>query len=137
MLWLNKDMGNIMSKRNPRIYIAGPMTGLPNNNWSAFFDKEKELIAAGWDVINPAQMDKDVGLRPDDMGEYSYQECASRDIEVLQTCDAIYMMANWQFSKGACWERALAKHWGIARYYEVPRADHETTKLKSLATDVL
>ena len=80
-------------------------------------------------------MDKDVGLRPNDMGEYSYQECASRDIEVLQTCDAIYMMSNWQFSKGACWERALAKHWGIARYYEVPRADHETTKLKSLATD--
>lgn len=109
----------------PKIYIAGKMTGLPGNNWEAFFNKEKVLASAGWDPINPARMDKEVGMEPENMGEYSYEECAGRDIEVLRTCQAIYMMEGWQFSKGACWERALAKYWGIKRYYEIPRADHE------------
>ena len=46
----------------------------------------------------------------------------------LYNCDAIYLMAGFQFSKGACWERALAKHWGLIRYYEIPRHDHELEK---------
>lgn len=108
----------------PRIYVAGPMTGLPNNNWEAFFHKEDMLLKEGWDVVNPARMDKDAGLDPHNMNDYSYESCASRDIEALKSCQAIYMMDGWQHSKGACWERALAKHWGITRYYEVPRADH-------------
>ena len=112
---------------NLKIYIAGPMSGHLNGNFDAFFAKEKQLVAAGWDVINPAQMDVDNGVDPNDLGEYDYEDCARRDIEVLVTCDAIYMLAGFQFSKGACWERALAKHLGIKRYYEVPRADHEFT----------
>jgi len=30
-----------------RIYIAGPMSGLPNLNWSAFDRKDVELTNAG------------------------------------------------------------------------------------------
>lgn len=104
------------------------MSGHPNGNFEAFFAKEKQLVSAGWDVINPAQMDIDNGLDPNDLGEYDYEDCARRDIEVLTKCDAIYMLAGFQFSKGACWERALAKHLGIKRYYEVPRADHENNR---------
>lgn len=115
----------------PIIYIAGPMSGLPNNNWEVFFNKEQQLIKAGWHVINPARMDKDAGILPEAMGEYSYEDCARRDIQVLKTCNAIYMLSGWQHSKGACWERALAYSWGISRYYEVPRADKEMLKISS------
>ena len=114
---------NFMKK--PKIYIAGPMTGFSNNNWDAFFSKETQLLAAGWDVVNPARLDMNAGLKPENQGEWEYQDCARRDIQVLATCDAIYMLAGFQFSKGACWERALAKFWNIRRYYEVPRVDHE------------
>jgi hypothetical protein len=110
---------------NKKIYIAGPMTGHPNNNWDAFFQKEKDLQSEGWITVNPARMDKELGLEPGVMGAYSYEECASRDIVALYQCNAIYMLANWQTSKGACWERALAKFWNITRYYEIPRASHE------------
>lgn len=113
------------TNQKPRIYIAGPMSGFPDGNFPAFDAKEKQLKNAGWEVINPAQMDRECGVHPSNMGEYDYEDCASRDIAVLHTCNAIYMMAGWQYSKGACWERALAKHWGLKRYYEVPRADHE------------
>ena len=108
-----------------KIYVAGPMSGLPNLNWEAFDIKEKQLRADGWDVVNPAAMDRDAGYVPDQLGEYDYEEAASRDVEALRSCDAIYLMSGFQFSKGACWERALAKHWGLKRYYEIPREDHE------------
>lgn len=110
-----------------RIYIAGPMSGYLDGNFPSFFTKEKQLIAEGWDVVNPAQMDVDRGIDPNQLGEYDYEDCASRDIEALHTCDAIYMLSGFQYSKGACWERALAKYWNLKRYYEVPRADHERT----------
>lgn len=109
----------------PKIYIAGRMTGMPGNNWDTFFLKEEMLKNSGWDVVNPARMDKESGVDPSSMNEYSYESCAGRDIAMLRTCNAIYMMDGWQFSKGACWERALAKYWSIKRFYETPRADHE------------
>lgn len=108
-----------------KIYIAGPMSGMLDNNWQAFFDKEKQLRAEGWDVINPAKLDKDAGIKPNEtVDEYNYESCASRDIEALAGCNGIYMLSGWQHSKGACWERALAKYWDIPRYYEIPRLDH-------------
>lgn len=117
-----------VDSKKPKIYIAGPMTGIPNGNWFAFNAKEIQLVSEGWEVVNPARMDAESGIDPDSMGEYDYEDCARRDIEVLVECDAIYMLSGFQFSKGACWERALAKHLGLKRYYEVPRADHEFNK---------
>lgn len=114
-----------MNSQKIKIYIAGPMTGHPNLNWDAFDEKEKQLVAAGFDVVNPARMDREIGLDPENIGEYEYEEAAGRDIQALKSCHAIYLMAGFQHSKGACWERALAKKWNLKRYYEVPRHDHE------------
>lgn len=108
----------------PRIYIAGPMSGHENLNWPAFFKKEKELAEEGWIVVNPARLDQESGIDPaQPLGDYDYEDCARRDIDALFQCDAIYLMWGWQFSKGACWERALAKKQGIRRFYEVPRLE--------------
>ncbi len=107
------------------IYIAGPMSGHENLNHPAFFEAEKWLQAHGWNTINPAAMDIEVGIDPSqEMGEYDYEDAASRDIDALEKCDAIYLMAGWQFSKGACWERALARRQDLKRYYQIPREDH-------------
>lgn len=114
-----------MKSNPPKIYIAGPMSGFPNGNFDAFLEKENQLLKEGWTVINPAKMDIELGIDPNKMEAYQYEDCARRDIEVLFQCDAIYMLAGFQYSKGACWERALAKHLGLKRYYEVPRVDHE------------
>jgi len=101
------------------------MSGFPNLNWEAFDNKQKQLESDGWNVVNPAAMDRDAGIDPNKVGVYDYEEAASRDIEALRTCNAIYLMSGFQFSKGACWERALARYWGLKRYYEIPREDHE------------
>ena len=116
--------------KSMKIYIAGPMSGYPGLNWEAFDRKERELTAAGWECVNPATLDREIGVDPDNVGEYDYEDAARRDIVALQSCDAIYLMSGFQFSKGACWERALAKHWGLKRYYEIPREDHEREHLR-------
>ena len=40
------------------------------------------------------------------------------DIEILHRCDAIYMLKNWQNSKGAMKELELAKELGLEIYFE-------------------
>ena len=40
-----------MSKK---LYIAGPMSGLPDYNYPAFHAAESELRAAGYETLNPA-----------------------------------------------------------------------------------
>lgn len=109
-----------------KIYLAGKMSGVASLNWPAFDEKAAELRHEGWDVVNPAELDRNAGIDPNrQLGEYDYTECALRDVEALLDCDAIYLMAGWQHSRGASWERALAKHHNIRRFYEIPRkADH-------------
>ena len=41
-----------MSKK---IYLSGPMTGLPEWGFPAFYAAEAKWIAAGWAVMNPAR----------------------------------------------------------------------------------
>jgi nucleoside 2-deoxyribosyltransferase len=108
-----------------KIYIAGPMSGHDQLNHNEFFRIERLLKSHGWNPINPASLDLAAGINPNvPMNEYDYAAAARRDIEALKTCDAIYLMAGWQYSKGACWERAIAVDLGIPCYYEIPREDH-------------
>ena len=37
-----------------RIYVAGPMSGLPAFNFPAFHEAAADLRACGFDVVNPA-----------------------------------------------------------------------------------
>lgn len=107
-----------------KIYLAGPMTGKPGLNWDAFFLTEGYLEDQGWVVVNPARLDAEQGIDPDRaMSEYDYTACAYRDMIALLDCNAIYLMVDWQHSKGACWERALAKHNKIRRFYAIPRPE--------------
>ena len=48
-----------MSKREPTIYIAGPMRGVEEYNYPAFDRQAAALEKQGWQVINPAEMDRD------------------------------------------------------------------------------
>ena len=42
-----------------KIYIAGPMTGLPELNFPAFHAEAARLRAFGYEVINPAEINPD------------------------------------------------------------------------------
>ena len=88
-----------------RIYIAGPMSGLPDLNYPAFNAKAAELRAQGHHVENPAE-----NPAPACGSWQGYMRMA---IKQLATCDTVQLLTGWGKSKGACIERNLAKALGL------------------------
>lgn len=90
------------------------MRGYPSFNFPAFDAAAKDLISRGWRVINPAQMDRDIGFEPDAHPSAITQEflegCVKRDCNALLRVDALFLLPGWEMSTGATAEKALA-HW--------------------------
>ena len=90
-----------------RIYVAGPMTGLPEFNFPAFHAAAARLREAGWEsVVNPAG---NFGGRTD-MPRASYLRA---DVALLVTCDAIALLPGWEESPGATLEVIIAAELGL------------------------
>jgi len=104
-----------MATKTPRlIYIAGPMRGLPENNFSAFNEAANYLAAEGWEVINPASLSLEVGgpemlaARPALLDTLMEAERA-----LVRHCAAIYLLPGWEKSEGARAELAVALRAGL------------------------
>jgi len=89
-----------------RIYIAGPMTGLPEHNFPAFHAAAKRLREAGWEAVNPAE---NFGGRRD-MSRDTYLRA---DITLLATCEAMALLPGWEGSRGAMLEYLIAWELGL------------------------
>ncbi len=89
-----------------RIYISGPMTGIPSLNFPAFKAEEQRLAALGYEVINPA----DLNLDSDDK---TWHECMRTDLKALLDCDTIALLDGWQHSSGTHLEMHLAHRVGM------------------------
>lgn len=89
-----------------RIYIAGPMAGMPEHNYPTFRAAAERFREAGWDVVNPAE---NFGGRTD-LPRSSYLRA---DVALLAQCDAIALLPGWQSSRGAKIEYCLARELGL------------------------
>lgn len=107
------------------IYIAGPMRGIKYFNFPAFDQAERLLTGAGYRVVNPANLDRQLGFDetsyPDDYDwqdlskiGFSLPDAVIRDAEAITQCDGIYLLAGWENSKGAKAERAIAEWLGLS-----------------------
>ena len=94
-----------------RIYISGPISGHDINERRAEFQRaEYEMICRGVDPVNPMKN----GLP----AEATTHEHMKRDIELLMTCDLIYMMRHWTHSKGCKVEFDVATAIGLPVLFE-------------------
>ncbi|MBX8528501.1 DUF4406 domain-containing protein [Pseudomonas cichorii] len=75
-----------------KIYLSGPMTGLPDLNFPAFNAESARLRGLGFDVANPAE------LNPEGA---SWGDCMRKDIVALMSCDTVATLPGWEHSKGA------------------------------------
>lgn len=83
-----------------RLYLCGPITGLPNWNRDAFNDAESALRGAGFDVFNPVKN----GLPVD----APWEQHMKLDLAQMMQCDALAVLPGAQYSKGAKIEIDLA-----------------------------
>ena len=91
-----------------RVYISGKIAGLPAEAARRKFRRTaRELEAWGCVAVNPFEN----GLPAD----ASWEEHMAADLVMLAECDAIYMLEDWEESKGARLERCFAERLGIAQ----------------------
>lgn len=90
-----------------RVYIAGPMTGLPDFNYPAFHAAEAYVRAnTEWQVENPA---RHFGGRQD----LPYEQYMREAVRSLTYCDAIMLLSGWEASPGARFELTVARKLGL------------------------
>ena len=100
--------------RKKRIYIAGPMRGIEDNNYSAFiyafdeFMKYPELRDA-WEVVNPVEIGEGFGSA----GELAddpklLKRLMELELAAVKSCDAILLLRGWEKSEGARGELRVA-----------------------------
>lgn len=94
-----------------RLYVAGPMTGLPDNNYPAFNQAANKLRVHGYKVENPADneasLQKILHHHP-----IEYTDYLRAGLTQLLHCDGVAVLEDWWLSGGARWEVQTA---GILR----------------------
>jgi hypothetical protein len=104
-----------------RIYLAGPMRGHPEYNFPAFHAAAKVLRERGHTVFNPAEKgcESEVTKGGDEMNTLSFRrKVFGMDTDYICRCaDAVAMLPNWEQSRGAVAEKALADALGIRVLY--------------------
>lgn len=78
-----------------RIYLAGPMTGLPEYNHPAFNAEAARLRALGYHVENPAE-------NPE---QSSWEDYLRQAIRQMLTCDMVALLPGWEGSPGNGYSR--------------------------------
>lgn len=77
-----------------KIYISGAITGT-DDYMERFAKAEKELTEQGYSVVNPAKVNAQL---PENT---TYEEYMKMCFCMLDMCDSIYMLNNWDKSCGA------------------------------------
>lgn len=116
-----------------KIYVAGPMRGIKYFNFPSFDMAKRKLTIEGWEVVSPADLDREVGFDVKSLPEdYDWRDLGSigfdlskavdRDVDAIKKCQAIYMLDGWENSKGATAEKALAEWLGLEVLYQTAPA---------------
>lgn len=94
-----------------RVYISGKISGLDIKVAEGYFESmENQIKEAGHIPINPMKV---MAYHPD----HTWEDYMIADIRALFGCTAIVMLENWQDSRGAKIEHAIALNNGMEIYY--------------------
>lgn len=117
-----------------KVYVAGPMRGIPEFNFPMFHAAAAFLRDSGFEVFSPAENDiekhgTDISAGNSNGSEeeatrvhgFNLREALAADTEwICLHADAILMLPGWQASKGAVAEKALAEALGLYVWYYDP-----------------
>ena len=96
-----------------KVYIAGPMTDMPNWNVEAFAEAERWYSDRGHTVLNPASHTPRVN--PESITHAEYMKIA---LAMVDAVDALVMLDGWRYSKGARIEHRYASEHGKILLYD-------------------
>lgn len=95
-----------------KIYISGPITGIPYEQAYAAFERAENIFRdRGFDPVNPMKTVLE-------QADLTWADYMKQDIPLLLECEAIFMLDGWMRSKGATLERQIAAALGMRVIYE-------------------
>lgn len=103
-----------------KLYLAGPMRGIPEFNFPAFHAGAEALRMDGHEVFNPAEK----GAEADVIADPTLQEDLAFRRKVFaidlgwicEHAEGVVLLPGWEYSKGARAERAAAEAVGLPVY---------------------
>lgn len=96
-----------------KFYLAGPMTGIPQFNFPAFYAAASNLRACGIDIVSPAELDdaedsgsamrsKDGAPGTGNSNGKTWADFLARDVKLIaDQVQGIIYLPGWQKSRGA------------------------------------
>lgn len=109
-----------------KLYVAGPMRGLPLYNFPLFDDATAHLRSLNYEVINPAEIDRELGFDPETGTDEDFEKLGgieaamSRDFAAILDCDGIALLPGWERSTGARAEVFIAQTTGRRVFKFIP-----------------
>lgn len=96
-----------------KIYLAGKVTGLPEDQvLNKFQKKTEELTQQGYTVYNPVSQCWSAGLK-----DRPWIDIMKVCLQMMLNCDEVHLLPCWADSKGACLERDMAQRLGMKIVY--------------------
>ena len=94
-----------------KLYLGGPMRGYPDFNFPAFDDAAARLRAGGFEVVSPAEHDREGGFdeTAGSLDGFDMEAAIRWDLEQVIACDGIALLPGWEKSSGCAVELAMAK----------------------------
>jgi hypothetical protein len=96
-----------------KIYLAGPMRGIPEYNFPAFEAACKRLREMGHDVWSPHERDLADGFNPKTDKAHSLKHYMKIDLPAVLDCDIVAVLPGWENSQGAKLEVHTANECGM------------------------
>lgn len=75
-----------------KLYLSGPISGMPDGNRPAFDKAERELADCGYSVVNPAVHTVE---------GWTWEQYLKHDLPLMLKCDGVAMLPGWWRSTGA------------------------------------
>lgn len=112
-----------------RVYLAGPMRGIKDFNFPAFFEAAAKLRADGHEVFNPAEKDVQKhgvdalkspsgSLKTIEKKGFSLRDALGKDLAyICKHAEVVALLPGWRNSKGAKAEKATADALGLEIWY--------------------
>ena len=96
-----------------KAYISGQISGLEPRIVQIYFAvAEAYLTSKGYKVVNPLKV---APYNP----KWTWEQYMIKNIKALFGCDTIYMLFNWEKSRGACIEHEIAVQCKKTIIYEI------------------
>lgn len=120
------------------------MRGYPKLNFPLFDEARDAAIKMGFEVISPADIDREFDLTDDMLPAteeeaktwihtVDQREIAKRDLLAVLECGGIVLLPYWHNSKGAVTEAALADWLNLQTFFYNPR----TRKIENIENPFL